>query len=206
MKSMTQSNDKRKAFGTATGAVVTSLIAGVIAVEGGYVNHPHDGGGETMYGITERVARDHGYMGDMRELPYALAFEIYTEEYVTAPRFDEIVSLSPAVGEELIDSGVNVGTRRAACWFQESLNNFNRAGRDYRDIRVDCQIGPKTLEAFKDLQRVRGERVACQLMVKALDGKQFTHYTRLAERSYRYESFYVGWVNHRIGNANCEGN
>ena len=37
--------------------------------EGGYSDHAADPGGKTRYGITEVVARSHGYRGDMRELP-----------------------------------------------------------------------------------------------------------------------------------------
>ncbi|EJY0890163.1 hypothetical protein OE991_005197, partial [Escherichia coli] len=40
----------------------------VLGKEGGYVNHPDDKGGPTKWGITEKVARAHGYRGDMRDL------------------------------------------------------------------------------------------------------------------------------------------
>ena len=33
----------------------------IIEIEGGYVNDPNDSGGETNYGVTEKVARDNGY-------------------------------------------------------------------------------------------------------------------------------------------------
>jgi lysozyme family protein len=41
------------------------LIDALIDREGGYVNHPADRGGPTRYGITEAVARAHGYAGAM---------------------------------------------------------------------------------------------------------------------------------------------
>ena len=37
--------------------------------EGGYSNNPYDAGGVTMWGVTEKVARQSGYMGDMRDYP-----------------------------------------------------------------------------------------------------------------------------------------
>ncbi|MCP1772876.1 lysozyme family protein [Neisseria perflava] len=40
----------------------------VLGHEGGYVNHPADPGGETNWGVTKAVAREHGYTGSMREM------------------------------------------------------------------------------------------------------------------------------------------
>jgi hypothetical protein len=48
---------------------VEGLIDALIDREGGYVNHSADKGGPTCFGITEAVARAHGYRGAMRELP-----------------------------------------------------------------------------------------------------------------------------------------
>ena len=45
--------------------------------EGGYVNDPRDPGGETMWGITKRVALVNGYTGPMREMTQAQAKAIY---------------------------------------------------------------------------------------------------------------------------------
>ena len=47
----------------------------------GYSNHVDDPGGITNYGVTRRVARDNGYTGDMRELPYIKVLEIYEKKY-----------------------------------------------------------------------------------------------------------------------------
>ena len=53
----------------------------IILIEGGYSNHPDDRGGKTMYGITEAVARDAGYDGDMRGLSLDFAKKVYKENY-----------------------------------------------------------------------------------------------------------------------------
>ena len=47
---------------------VDEQVDELIEREGGYVNHPADKGGPTRYGITEAVARAHGYAGAMAEL------------------------------------------------------------------------------------------------------------------------------------------
>ena len=45
--------------------------------EGGYSDHAADPGGKTRYGVTEAVAREVGYKGDMRDLSLDLAKRIY---------------------------------------------------------------------------------------------------------------------------------
>ena len=44
---------------------IDDLIDVLIAREGGFVDHPADKGGPTRWGITQAVARRHGYMGQM---------------------------------------------------------------------------------------------------------------------------------------------
>ena len=56
----------------AIAATVAVILAGVYAVEGGYVNDARDPGGATSYGVTEQVARQYGYHGDMRGLNIAM--------------------------------------------------------------------------------------------------------------------------------------
>ena len=41
----------------------------LIGSEGGYSFNPADPGGETMWGVTARVARASGYAGPMKDLP-----------------------------------------------------------------------------------------------------------------------------------------
>ena len=188
------------------GALVVAVVAGVFAIEGGYVNDPNDAGGATNYGVTEQVAREHGYAGAMQSLPKAVAQEIYIATYIKAPKFDRVLALSPAVGTKLVDIGVNAGPGRATGWFQQSLNDLSRGGRDFDVVGVDGAIGPATLAAYRALERKRGKVKACELALKLLDGYQTAHYTRLAQR-HANASFLVGWVDHRIGNvpgSRCE--
>lgn len=49
----------------------------LLSHEGGYSNYRDDPGGETMWGITARVARENGYDGPMKNFPVSMAKEIY---------------------------------------------------------------------------------------------------------------------------------
>lgn len=178
------------------GAAVLAIVAGIFAVEGGYVNNPADPGGETNHGVTVQVARDAGYTGPMRELPKETAREIYTQRYVEQPGFQNIIAISPAVGEKLVDAGVNAGVWRSAHWFQTALNHLSRGGADFPLVAVDGQIGTKTLAAYQALERKRGRIKACELTLKLLDVQQGAHYMSLAK-----PMFVVGWTDNRLGNV-----
>lgn len=197
-------NNKKNVGTTVTvSAVVASIIAAVFAVEGGYVNNPKDPGGATNHGVTEKVARDHGYTGHMKDLPKETAVEIYYQDYIDKPGYSWVIDRSPALGEKLVDIGVNAGTGRASRWFQVGLNAYNRDAKDYPDLKVDGQLGPATFQAYASLAKLRGETKACELMIKALEAQQGAHYLSLT----KLETFTVGWMDHRIGNvptSQCE--
>ena len=178
------------------GAAVLAIAAGVFAVEGGYSNNPADPGGETNHGVTAAVARSHGYDGPMRELPKETAQQIYIGSYVEGPGFHRIVAISPAVGEKLVDAGVNAGPGRAARWFQQALNHLSRGGADYPLVAADGQVGAQTLAAYQALERKRGRVKACELVLKLLDAQQGAHYMSLNK-----PTFIVGWADKRLGNV-----
>ena len=181
---------------TSLGAAVLAIVAGVFAMEGGYVNNPADPGGETNHGVTVAVAREHGYQGPMRELPKETAQQIYIGSYVEGPGFHRVIAMSPAVGEKLVDAGVNAGTARSARWFQQALNHLSRGGADFPLVATDGQIGAKTLAAYQALERKRGRIKACELVLKLLDAQQGTHYMSLNQ-----PTFIVGWADARLGNV-----
>jgi lysozyme family protein len=182
-------------------AAIAAIVLAVVGVEGGYVDNPNDPGGRTNHGITEKVARQHGYTGSMRDLPVETAIAIYGADYVIEPGFDRIVARNIALGEELVDQGVNFGPHRPSCWLQGALNALNRQGRDYRDLAVDCRVGPATAAAYDALVRQRGARTACELVIKLMDAQQGAEYLRLAQRNAKLETFVPGWIDHRLGNV-----
>lgn len=184
-------------LGLALAGSVMVIISGVVNLEGGHVDHPSDPGGETNHGITYEVARRHGWQGPMVELPIDFATNVYFTDYVQKPGFLPLVQIQPAVAEKLIDASVNVGPARPSRWLQTSLNALNRGGRDYPSIEVDGKVGPSTIGAYKELERVRGHVLACQLTIKLLDAHQTIHYVSLTHLN----EFTVGWITHRIGNV-----
>ena len=56
------------------------IFDAILGKEGGYVNHSDDKGGPTNWGITQEVARAHGYSGDMRNLTRQQALDILTAD------------------------------------------------------------------------------------------------------------------------------
>lgn len=178
--------------------MVATITMSVFMFEGGFVDHPNDPGGATMYGITEKVARVNGYTGEMKDLPKELADEIYTREYVYGPGYDKVIVRIPAVGHKLVDSGVNLGTTKQTKSLQKALNALN-AGKT-PDIKEDGVMGASTLTALDLLEKRLGERKACVLLIRLLDAQQAVHYMELK----RLRMFTVGWVDHRIGNVSCD--
>ena len=168
----------------------------LIEREGGYSNHPSDRGGPTKYGITEAVARAHGYQGSMRQLPREEAAAIYKRLY--RPRFDQVAKRSQAIAAELLDTGVNMGSAVAVTFLQRALSALNRNQKDYADLLPDGRIGPATLSALDTFVSLRGAG-ADEVLLRALDTLQGERYIRLAERRPANEAFLYGWLANRIG-------
>src|SRR6476469_9018139 len=178
---------------------VARLIDALIDREGGYVNYPADKGGPTCFGITEAVARAHGYSGSMRALSRDDAAAIYHRLYWLRPRFDEIEERTARIAEELFDTGVNMGSAVAITFLQRALTSLNRGGTDYPDLSPDGRIGPATLAALDAFLGVRGRAGGETVLLRALEALQGERYLRLAERRPANEAFLYGWLANRIG-------
>jgi len=177
---------------------IDKLIEEVIAIEGGYSNHPADRGGPTRWGVTQATARTHGYTGDMRKFPHGEAVAIYKRLYWHRPGFDKIAAHAPRLAAELFDTGINMGPGIASGFLQRALNALNRNGKDFADIAVDRKIGARSisaLAAFLDKRRRGGEKV----LLKAVEALQGERYLRLAEKRPANEAFLYGWLANRIG-------
>lgn len=178
-------------------SIKEDIINGIIEREGGYVNDASDSGGETMYGITKSVAYAYGYSGDMKNLPRDTAFKMYSSMYWDKMRLDDIEALSSRIAEEVADTGVNMGTKRAGIFLQRSLNVLNNRETHYKDLVVDGVVGEKTIVALKSFLRVRGgdgEKV----ILRAIMSLKGAFYIELAERREKDEKFVFGWLLNRV--------
>lgn len=165
--------------------------------EGGFSNHPDDPGGKTRFGITEAVARSHGYTGDMRELPVEDAKSMYRLSYFEGPKFDQVAERSLKLSMELFDAGVNMGPGRAAMMLQRALTLLNRRGKDYPDLAPDGAIGDITLRALDSFLTER-DKEGEVVLLKALLCQRGSYYMDLAASDERFESFLYGWLRTRV--------
>ena len=107
----------------------------VIGNEGGYSNNPADPGGETMYGVTKRVAAQHGYTGEMKDLTLEQARAIAKAGYWDTVRGDE---MPYDVAEQVFDASYNSGPSQAIKWLQAAV-----------DATVDGIFGSGTMAAVQ---------------------------------------------------------
>lgn len=163
--------------------------------EGGYSNNPNDAGGETMWGITARVARANGYAGPMIELSLEEARRIAKIEYWDKLNLDRVALISYPVAEEMYDTRFNTGK----CFLQRCLNTFNRQQKLYPDIKDDGQIGPATLAVLASYMLKRGKNAELVLM-KALNCLQGAYYFDISDEGREVnEEFVYGWLDNRVG-------
>jgi len=124
----------------------------LIGHEGSYSRHPDDPGGETMFGVTRRVAVQEGYAGDMHVMPREFAKQVYRRRYWDAVKAD---SLPDAIRFPLFDAAVNSGVSQAVKWLQRAVG-----------VVDDGVLGPMTLQAA---QRANGLKVAVTMTALRLD-------------------------------------
>ncbi len=146
----------------------------VIGHEGGYVYDPRDAGGETIWGITKRTARENGYQGEMKQMKRAQAFEIYKQAFWQRYQCEQLPS---ALAFQFFDACVNHGAGNAARMLQRAVG-----------VLDDGVIGKLTLQA------VENQALNDTLMCFVAERLKF--YTRLAN----FNAFGKGWVNRMAGN------
>ncbi len=173
------------------------LIEALIEREGEYSDHPSDRGGPTRWGITEKVARAHGYACDMRDLPRGFAVAVYTKTYINEPGFDKVLTVSELIGDEMIDTGVNMGVGHPGPWLQRILNALNQQARTFPDLVVDGKLGPVTIRALESVLRKRGKEGEI-VIARALNCQQGARYLDITEGRPANEDFYYGWLLNRV--------
>lgn len=157
-----------------------TVIDDIIRREGGYVLDSADNGGPTNYGITAVTLGNYRNLGrpatreEVRALTEQEARAIYTERYVTEPRFDMITNVP--LREFMIDFGVNSGPTRAVKFLQQLV-----------EVPVDGVIGPVTADAVNAAPALP---LKLRMMVK-----RACFLMRFIERDRRQAKFAKGWAN-----------
>jgi lysozyme family protein len=144
-------------------------------IEGGYVDDPHDYGGETKFGISKRSYPDI----DIAALTMKGAKAIYKRDYWDKLLLDTIGD--QVIAEELFDTAVNMGWRTAAKFLQLSINALGGV------LKVDGIIGPKTAAAVNSYPHPMS-------LFKALNAYQGKRYIEIIERDESQERFFRGWL------------
>lgn len=197
--------NRRRLFiagGSIAGAGIISAVfllafQETMLVEKGYVNHPDDLGNATTHGVTEAVAREYGYAGDMRQLPLEVAQNIAFNKYWHPMMLDSVAEYSKTLAMKLFDTGYNVGIYRTGRWLQRCLNALNNKGRHYPDIMIDGHIGNETLMGLMKLYNRRGME-GMDVLCECVEGLQVAHYVSISEDRTANESFTYGWIKQRI--------
>jgi lysozyme family protein len=110
-----------------------TIIDAIIKAEGGskFTDDPHDKGGRTQYGISERSNPEAWRDGRVTEEE---ARAIYYKRYVSGPGFDKITD--PKLQHFLCDFAVHSGPGIAIKYLQRAI-----------DVEDDGVLGPRTLAA-----------------------------------------------------------
>lgn len=159
--------------------MLDGIITDVLKAEGWdtYTDRPNDRGGPTKWGITLKAWAEyvgHDVTADViKEITETQARVFYEEEYVRAPRFDQ---LPEPLMSLTVDCGVNHGPRAAAKWVQRACG-----------ARQDGAIGPKTIEAV-----VASNLLTVYLRVCAF---RIRLYGRIVRRDPTQAEFAAGWNN-----------
>lgn len=177
---------------------VAALIDGVIGREGRYSNHPSDKGGETIWGIIIARARAAGYTGPMKSMPREVAVGIYDLFYIRQPGFDRIDDMLPALGEKVVDIGVNMGQVTAGKFVQRALNHLNGRATLYGDLTVDGVCGAMTRAALASLIQRRGKEEVSRVLVAVVTAQQSVRYMEITEGNVEQEDFAWGWQLNRV--------
>lgn len=153
-----------------------SAFAHVIKSEGGYVNDPHDAGGETNLGVTKAAWA--GYLGrpiadgEMKALTVDVVKPFYKKMYWDKLHGDE---LPGGLDYAAFDFGVNAGTGQAAKFIQRAVG-----------VTADGAIGPGTMGAVAKAN-------PAQLLASFTQQKK-DFYNGIVERKPDQAKFLKGWM------------
>jgi len=156
----------------------------VLKVEGGYSDNPHDSGGKTKYGITQKTFDEYQRKtgGDQAPVQWIDIFtsrQIYKKMYWNKARLDEFKDQKAA--NIVFDQCVNAGVFQAVFRVQHVLAYVGRFS-----VRADGIIGPKTLASINEAPK----HSFCLEYIKQTQ----LFYTRLVQKRPKDLIFISGWI------------
>lgn len=149
----------------------------VIKSEGGYVNDPHDHGGETNLGVTKKAWGE--YLGraiadgEMKALTKETVQPFYKKMYWDKCHCDE---LPGGLDYAVFDFAVNAGPGRAAKFLQQAVGAV-----------ADGAIGPGTLAKVKATEPKHA--------LDNFSAAKSSFYKGLVDRDASQQKFFKGWMN-----------
>lgn len=157
--------------------MIDQMLADVLVREGGYVDHVHDRGSCTNFGITIQTLSDWRdrpvTCQDVRHLTQAEALEIYREFYVRRPGFMQITD--ERLRYVLVDFGIHSGPRTAIRALQAAIG-----------VTPDGVLGPKTIAAVDAADAADVYRRVLRARMSYLAG--------ILQRDPSQRVFAAGWV------------
>ena len=176
--------------------------------EGGYVNDPHDIGGETYKGVARKY---HPNWKGWKIIDDARSFitsfpdrleasdplqqyvqDLYQQLYWDIFQGDGMGNQN--IANQLFDIAVNMGPHRAVKFLQSGLNILNRNQQIYSDIVADGRFGTATSLALVQYLTHDSPNYLLKIII-ILRGMHYINYMR---KSPIQERFARGWLN-RVG-------
>lgn len=137
----------------------------------GYVNDPHDRGGETKYGIAKNANKDL----DIAALDWDAACRVYYKRYWLSGDCDNINVFSPRLAVLHFDGCVNHGVGRASRYFQRAAGAIE-----------DGDVGPNTLR----LASARNDIDMCNVICDTREA----FYRRIVVNDPTQGKYLNGWI------------
>jgi len=178
------------------------------ANEGGYVFDKDDAGGETYRGVARRFNPswkgwriiDHSKSDNPnitnKKLTSLLSKNEKLQDHVGLfykraywDKFwgDEVPDQD--IANELFDTSVNLGVRRAVKFVQESVNLLNRNQKNYKDTEIDGYFGRGTLKVIQQYLAIDNSAS----LLKIMNTLQGMHYINYMRKNPTQEKYARGW-------------
>jgi lysozyme family protein len=167
----------------------------LLPLEGGYINDPHDKGGETNRGITKAFLLSMADKYDqfkgvnVKDLTEEQTKELYYLGFWKPLRIGE---MPETVCSPFFNFAVNAGAGTAVRILQQSVNDFNAFYDFEKRLKEDGIIGNETINTMDSLTRIV---VYGQMQLEIIfRSKTADHYRRIVLKNPDQERFLEDWL------------